>query len=407
MQFKELSLTAVLILGCVISSGLAADDSSTENGDYYPPPESTGGWRKNTDPEFIRSLGLDPAQVEEFGRYNLEVPNGSWMPYANYKGIILIKNGWIVGEWYNIPEAETFKTYISSNGKSFAIVCFGIMAQDSKAGKIGIRIDAWSKVYDPQWLPEGFPLSDSLKKYITFEQIFCHTSGLCPERTASGEDVEQGRNEWTDYTAWVTGRDKKWPQTAKLYFRPGHSEDYEGKEIWGDAFGAYSSVGFCHLGLVFQNVYGIPAGAFLWNRLLEPLGFSGIDFHAPPSKEIKWFSAGGVRITLRDYARFAYFLLRDGRWRQEQIVPQAWIRKFRQSPLYANIRSNADSYFGGQYPKDMFRIAGSGLNWAFIIPSMDLIALRTSRGNNEIWDEVQQKFLQQLFAAVLDRESKN
>ena len=60
-------------------------DVQDEKSQYFPPPESAGGWRKNTDPSFIRSLGLDPEQLEQFGRFNLEVPNSKWMPYAKYK----------------------------------------------------------------------------------------------------------------------------------------------------------------------------------------------------------------------------------------------------------------------------------------------------------------------------------
>ncbi|MEA2063286.1 MAG: serine hydrolase [Gemmatimonadota bacterium] len=406
MRIKVLALPVVVTVLFALCSGPPVSVSQDSGGDYYPPPESNGGWRKNTDPEFVRSLGLDPGSLEQFGRFNMEVPNSQWMPYGKYKGIIVIKNGWIAGEWYNNPEARAFKTYISSNGKSFAMVLFGIMAQQSQAGRIEVKIDADSKVYNRRWLPRGFPLSDPLKKQITFEQVFSHTSGLCPERTSAGETVEKGRNEWTDYEDWVLGHDEKWPQTGKLYFTPGHPEEYPGSKTWGMVSSAYSSVSFGHIGLVLSNVYGMPVRDFLWNSLLEPIGFGGIDFHSPPSERIKWFSAGGLRITPRDYARFALLLLRDGRWNEKQIVPAAWIRRFRKSALYPNIRSNADGYFGEQYPKDMFRIAGSGLNWAFIVPSLDLVALRTGRSSNEIWDEVQEKFLEKLFASVADRKGQ-
>ena len=113
--------------------------------EYFPPPESEGGWRKNTNPDFILSLGIDPVKLEEFGQYNLSVENSTWMPYAQYKGIIVIKDGWIVGELYNIPEARTFKTYISSNGKSFAMIGFGIMADDSRKGVIDEKITVASR----------------------------------------------------------------------------------------------------------------------------------------------------------------------------------------------------------------------------------------------------------------------
>lgn len=336
-------------------------------------------------------MGLDPEKLEAFGRLNLAVSSPSWP----YKGVLVIKNGRIVGEWYNQPKAQTTRTYLSSNGKAFALMCFGIMAEDSRTGKISTRIGPQSHVYDRQWLPEGFPLSDSGKADITFEEIFEHTSGLCPEAN------EKGRNRWTDYVKWITGHDPKWPQTSRLYFQPGRPASYPRKETQGRHVYAYSSVGFGHLGLVFQNVYRMPAHEFLWQRLLEPIGFSGIGFEAPPSGQIKWFSAGGLRMTPRDYARFAYFLMHHGRWGNRQLVPADWVKRFTSSPNYPNIRSNVDGFFGKQYPRDMFMIGGSGLNWAFIVPSLDLIAIRTSRANNALWDSLMKQYVQSLFAAVI------
>gem|GEM_PF-1564619 len=394
MNNKLFITAAIIFLAAIANIGLSADH------EYFPPDESSGGWRKNTSDEFIQSLGFIPEKLEEFGRYNLSVPNSNWKPYADYKGILVIKDGWIIGEWYNTEEASNFETYLSSNGKAFTLVCFGIMAGDSQDGSIPIDINSDSRLYREEWLPQGFPLSDQRKSEITFEQVFRHTSGLCPERTGDGDPVEKGRNQWTDYVDWLVGHDQKWPQTGQLYFSPGHAEDYDRKKIDGDHAIAYSSVAMGHLGIIFQNVYSKPASRFLWDRLLEPIGFSGIDFHEPPSDSIKWFSAGGLRMTPRDYARFAYFLLNDGKWGGNQIVAEKWIRKFRSSPSYANIRSNSDGIFGEQYPADMFRIAGSGVNIAFIIPSMDLIALRTGRVSNSRWEEIESTFLEKLFEAI-------
>jgi hypothetical protein len=375
---------------------------------YFPRAEAEGGWRTNTDPSFVRSLGIDPEKLEEFGQYNLSVPNTNWQPYASYKGIVVIKDGWIIGEWYNTPAAKEFKTYLSSNGKAFAMICTGILVEDSTQGRIPFQIQPESKVYNQKWLPEGFPLSDPRKRRISFEHIFQHTSGLCPERTADGKPVERGRNEWTDYPGWVVGHDEKWPSTKTLYFAPGRPAEYAGSETNGGHIYSYSSIAMNHLGLVIQNIYRIPARGFLWERLLEPIGFSGIDFDRPPSEQIKWVTAGGLRMTPRDYARFAYFLLRDGRWEDRQLVPRSWIRRFRLSHRYPNIRSNSDGVFGEQYPTDMFRIAGSGLNWAYMIPSLDLIAIRTGRASNTQWDEVRGIFLEKLFAAVaVTRSGRN
>ena len=84
-------------------------------------------------------------------------------------------------------------------------------------------------------------------------------------------------------------------------------------------------------------------------------------------------------------------------------MESAWVQRFRTSIRYPNIRSNRDGYFGVDYPPDMFRIAGSGLNWAFMIPSHNVIALRISRASNNQWDAVQEEFLAKLFAAISER----
>lgn len=380
---------------------------------YFPPPEAHGGWRTNIEGRFIRKLGMKAAELEAFGQYSQSVPGGGRC------GTLVIKNGWIVGEWYknehNLPgPTRDLPMYLSSNGKSLALALFGIMVKDGREGRIPLAIDRHDRLYDQRWLAEGFPLSDPRKAEITFEQVFQHVSGLCPERTAANRIVEQGRNDWRDYRAWVLGHDRRYPQTASLYFDPGRPEGWRGTgtdaggtlraELYSEQYGshlqAYSSLAFCHLGLVFQNVYGMDAGDLLRDRLLAPLGISQFAFNDQPAKDIKWFSGGGLKLTTRDYGRFAYFLLRDGRWKQERLVPEGWIEHFRGSTRYSNMRSNANGVFGKQYPADMFQIWGAGLNWAFIVPSLDLIALRTSKVDMDLHDEVQADFLKFLFAAV-------
>ena len=44
--------------------------------EYFPPSESEGGWRKNTDSAFIRSPGIDPQKLEECGKWNIDNNRG-------------------------------------------------------------------------------------------------------------------------------------------------------------------------------------------------------------------------------------------------------------------------------------------------------------------------------------------
>lgn len=341
---------------------------------YYPPAETAGGWRKNTDPAFVQSLGLDPDGLEAFGLYNLSIASSSGV-----KGCLVIKDGWVVGEWYEGTDAETFLNYISSNGKSWAMMLFGHLAEAQPS----FGLDAL--VYDPAWLAEGFPLSDSRKNQITFHMIFRHTSGILPESVG---DTREG-TDW-DFQLYTVGRDGDYPESEPLYFDPGTDNDY-------------SSVAYNHLSLVFRNATGLLAEDYLRQALLDPIGVGDVSYRQMTGMgDYEWACSGqtGPRLTTRDYARLAYLMLRDGRWEAQQLVPTAWLDTFRTSADYANIRSNVDGYFGAAYPPTMYRVAGSGLNWAFIVPSLDLIALRTSRASNSLWTEVEINFLDLLFAAV-------
>ena len=340
--------------------------------DYFPPPESETGWRKNTDPDFIRSLGLDPSKLEEFGKYNMSLQS-----HSGRKGCIVIKDGWIVGEWYDGPDARTYLNYISSNGKAWAMLLFGILTEEYP----GLSAD--SKVYDTRWLPEGFPLSDPRKKEITFEHIFKHTSGILPESVG---DTREGKD-W-NFQMYTVGRDKNYPESASLYFDPGSKYDY-------------SSVAYNHLTLIFRNVTGMLAKDYLWKKILGPIGFGEVSYpHHTGMGDYYWACSGlGPNMTTRDYARLAYLMMQKGRWEDKQIFPASWLEKFTSSP-YANIRSNVDGYFGSQYPADMFRTGGSGMNWAYVVPSLDIVAVRTSR-NYESWDKHRPIFLEKLFASVL------
>ena len=79
---------------------------------YFPPSEAAGGWRKTTDPSEVRSLGLEPAGLDQLGAYLMALPYSGYATgvtgyKASNKAAIVIKNGWIVGEYYNQAGANT------------------------------------------------------------------------------------------------------------------------------------------------------------------------------------------------------------------------------------------------------------------------------------------------------------
>ena len=360
---------------------------------YFPPPEASGGWRKNTSAAKLESLGLGPAGMARFGAYTMSLP---WEKYntgvpgydASNKASLVIKNGWIVGEFYNQASARTAVYPLASNSKSFALMLLGRMLLDYP--ELGLTLQ--SRVYDRRWLPKGFPLSDKRKAVITFDHLFQHVSGIIPEE----QDPISGKG-MLPYANWsfelsTVGHDADYPATRSLYFYPGRPTTY--------SHDPYSSVGFNHLTLIFRQVTGLEPSLYLRRTMLDPIGVGRVAFVTTPGMgDYVWEAAGGAMTNARDYARLAYLLLHEGDWNGNRIFASSWIRQFTTRPGYPNIRSNANCVWD-EYPKDMYRIVGSGINVAYIVPSLDLIATLNGRTPNQIRDEVNRTFLQKLFASV-------
>src|SRR4051812_41628348 len=82
-------------------------------GDSFPPPESKGGWRSALpakgppDAAALEKLGIDAAKLAEAWEFNAKAEGAT--------GLLVIRHGQIVGEWYRGCEPTTkFNIYSSS-----------------------------------------------------------------------------------------------------------------------------------------------------------------------------------------------------------------------------------------------------------------------------------------------------
>ena len=364
---------------------------------YFPPSEANGGWRKRTTSTQTRELGMDAAKLNDLGRYLMS------QPYENYqtgvsaykpsnKAAIVVKDGWIVGEYYNQSGADRALYYLASNGKTLALLLTGHMMQTKSALGIG----AGSKLYDRRWLPEGFPLTDPDKSAITFDQVFRHESGIIPEdahQIASG--ANQTESSW-NFEPFTVGKDVQWPQSARLWYDTGEPEGYNGR--------SYSSVAFNHFSLIFENVSGREASEYLKQAILAPIGIGRVAYKVTSGMgSTKWAAAGNGLMGARDFMRIGYLMLNEGDWNGKRIFPASWIRRFTGSTGYVNLRANRDCHWGAKYPADLYRTTGSGLNWVLVVPSLDLLLTYNGRTPASRRAEIDRESLKRLFAAVKDR----
>src|SRR5215210_9435838 len=121
MRFISATPTPLAWVATFVLVGCESHNTTEQNGaeaaaiglsTYFPPSESNGGWRKTTDPARVRDLGLDAGKLNQLGQYFMSLPYENYSTgvsgyQASNKAAIVVKGGWIVGEYYNQASART------------------------------------------------------------------------------------------------------------------------------------------------------------------------------------------------------------------------------------------------------------------------------------------------------------
>src|SRR5256714_1892498 len=167
-------LPLVLLAALAFPAAAAADPPAA---DYFPPPARKGGWRSAVpqkgppDAAALEKLGIDPVKLAAAWEYNAKAEGAT--------GLLVIRHGQIVGEWYKDCDRTT-KFNIYSSSKAYTSLAFGLLMADSSAGKLpgGKNLTLDTKVCNADWLPESLPLSDPRRADITVRHLLNMASGI-------------------------------------------------------------------------------------------------------------------------------------------------------------------------------------------------------------------------------------
>ncbi|MBS0263779.1 MAG: serine hydrolase, partial [Planctomycetes bacterium] len=273
---------------------LTAPAAST---DYFPPPESQGGWRKLTAPDDIRRLaGMDPEKLDLLKRWLLQSDN------RNFAAVV-IRRGYVVLEVERGNSAQTDVRRVASVSKAICATVLAIASEQSQHGQTPRKMSFDDAAFD--FIPWAHPLSDPRKRQITVKQLLNHTSGICPEAVGAPND-----GTWE----YILGRNGD-PRTSQLAFDPGQGC-------------GYSTHALCHAALVCENVTGKPYDEFAIAALFQPIGCEHWWFQSyDGAPEIGRHPSHGMGMPARDLARIGYCLLQDGRWGDRQVVPKWFVNQ--------------------------------------------------------------------------------
>lgn len=332
---------------------------------YYPPPESADGWRRcRTDDDVRTKAGMNPERLDLIGQAQAQLYGGPWQ-------IVIVRNGYLVREWFGVPAMPATTFDVWSCTKSATGIAFGLLFDDSRNHKLPghQELDLESAAYD--FIPEGHPLSDPRKSKIKLKHLLSMTSGIPGEsRGLLGIAVLPGNGEFE--LALGKQPSRFGASAATMMANPGERWDY-------------SDAAFAHLSLIFSKVAGKEIGEYMNERVFRAIGIQN------PSWDLQGGSGhigphtnahSGLHLSARDFARLGYLMAHRGRWEGKQLVPEWWIDLATRSSQELN-RSYGYTFWvntdGAQWPtapRDAFAFKGYAANRCYIIPSLDLVVVR-------------------------------
>ena len=363
---------ALLGVGALLAAFAAAPvgrASAAGAGEYFPPPDSQGGWRTLSDAAAIRrSAGMDLGRLDQAYEFTQRCSQNG--------GMLVVRHGYLVYEKYFGRAHRNANPDMASTGKAFTSVACGIMLHEFH-DKISQGLD--QKVFTDQYLPEAFPLDDPRKADITLGQLLSMSAGYHGEGGSPGV---------------VNG------QVVPLQPVPGqdiHNLDQSSLKtpLWTAPGGGYSySSPAPHIAsMVLRRVTGMELQDYIDQKLAKPMEWGpwGYCLHRGDYVMPHANGAGSTALHATDAVRFGYCLLHEGRWAGRQLVPRDYVALCNKplkynphTPFSLQFENNSDGHVAGA-PRDAYYKSGAGGFGIFVVPSLDLVIYKLG-GNNGQYD---------------------
>ncbi|HWA32978.1 MAG TPA: serine hydrolase [Cyclobacteriaceae bacterium] len=320
---------------------------------------------------------MEQSHYQSFGRTEpFGEGIGPFKVRGNVSGVVL-KGGYIVAEW-----GEPFRVDMThSVTKSFLSTVIGVAFDKGLIRSVNDTV--WRYVppilpYDPmppsdkashlghsQWIT---PFETPHNRKITWDHLL--------RQVSDWEGTLWGKSEWADRPG---PKPEEWQTRDRL--EPGKA--YE-----------YNDVRVNVLSLAALSVWRKPLPVALKEHIMDPIGSSNtwrwygyensfviIDGQIMQSVSGGGHWGGGMVINARDMARFGYLTLRRGKWKDKQLLSEAWVKMATTptpaQPTYGfmNWFLNTDKKLIPAAPATSFYHLGNGTNAVYVDPENDLVVV--------------------------------
>jgi CubicO group peptidase (beta-lactamase class C family) len=291
------------------------------------------------------------------------------------RAALIVYKGKIVAERYAPGYNKDSKFLGWSMAKSVTSALVGILVKEGKLNvKAAAPVAEWST-------------SSDKRHGITLEHLLQQRSGLnFLENYSKHSDATHMLFDVGNMAAYVANLSSKETPGSRFYYSSGNSNI---------------------ISRIIRTTVGEQAyQSFPYNALFYKIGM----FHTlfEPDASGTFVGSSYIYATARDYARFGLLYLNDGVWNGERILPEGWVKQTTTAPstdplkhygyqFWLNGKDDEDSTRQAypEMPGDLFLADGYGGQRIYIVPSKQLVIVRT--GLNK-FDE--HHFLKEVMASL-------
>ncbi|MEI8296748.1 MAG: serine hydrolase [Pseudomonadota bacterium] len=241
-------------------------------------------------------------QSVEVVRANRRYDLVDYLAYNRIAGLLVLKDGAIVREDYELGLAPDDRFASFSLAKSVCSTLYGVALQDGLLGSLEAPIS--------RYLPA---LAHSAYREVSLRQVLEMTSGVGWDETYT--DPASQRRQFLELQ--IAGHPDSLLRMMSELPRvrtPGSVFNYN----TGETFLA---------GAALEAAIGAPLARYLHERVWSPAGMQDDARWWLESPDGAAIGGSGLSATLRDYARFARFVLEDGCIGTTRVVREGWFEQ--------------------------------------------------------------------------------
>lgn len=377
---KRAFATGVLMLAMIGAGGAGAQESVGARGTWGDPAHAPGAFHNME--EIFPSRRIAPGAKP----LSLKAPTGPLAFTYAYKGktrnledfaaatrtsgLLILHGDQILHERYYMGSAPDSRFISFSVGKSFVSSLIGVALSEGKIRSLDDRMI--------DYLPE---LKGGAYETATIKDVL---------EMSSGTSFDE---EYTDAKSGIGGFIGLFDANkGGLY---DYARQFKAARAPGTKFN-YASADTEVLGALLAKATGVRPADYMSEKLWRPMGAEAearwlLDQPGDAGHEL---AAGGLLITLRDYARFGYLAAHDGAVDGRQVLPKGWIalatQPQRPQVQYGKLGDGPLGY-GYQWwliPGPDRAFTGEGIYGQFLMvnPELDLVVVKTSAWT-AAWDD--------------------